>query len=286
MELSVLTVCFRQEKKSLTNFLNSVYQNVGNLSFEVILVNNDKEELNYIRDYKNLFIVQNEKNVGFAKACNQAYLKSQGKVILFINPDTIVGNRAIERMHEKLLNSPDIGALGPKVVFPDGRLQHTFGSLPSWKYPMHELLNLDMHADQVSEPGPTDFLGGCCLMVKRAVWEHVGVFDENYFMYFEDADWCRRAKRKKIKLFYFPEVKITHLVHQSANQTGARQIDFYISEIYYFKKHFGFIFAFFIRLFISIFILLRIVAGYFKEGRRETREHLWKLMMKLWKVRN
>lgn len=280
MDLSILTIFFKEEKELLINFMNSICRSIDNISFEIILINNGKEKLDFLKVYKNLIIIENEKNAGVAKARNQSYYKSQGRVILFIDSDVIVEGEAIEKMYKYLINHPEIGVVAPKIVYPGGRLQYNFGSLPSRKYLFYEMPNISIPTGKgVVCPQLTDFLSGCCLMLKKDIWEKVGPFDENFFPYgWEDADWCRRAKEKGIRLFYFPEVKIVHFAHQSSKRTGARQVDFYLSGIYYYKKHFGKTFAFIAKLFIIAFSFLRIGVTFFKRERRKTRKLCWRLI--------
>jgi GT2 family glycosyltransferase len=281
VDLSILIIFSKEEEQMLIDCLSSVYQSIGDLSFEVILVNNGGKKLDFLkRSFINLIIIENEKNFGVSKARNQAYRSSQGDVIFFIDADIIVENNGIEKMFKYLIDHPDIDGLAPKLVSLDGRLQHNFGFLPSWRYPFYEMINIPVKAGHNIERGFTEFLGGGCLMLKRNAWERVGPYDEKYFYGFEDTDWCVRAKEKGIKLYYFPEAKMVHYTHQGVKLTGTRQVDFYLSEIYYFRKHFGKPFGFITKLFIIVFSFLRIFVSFFKKERKKTRELCWKLIRK------
>lgn len=282
MKLSILSIFCRERRETLVNFLTSLFSGAGKIPFEIILVNNGGEDIGDLnKTFKNLTIIQNEKNAGVAKARNQAAAKSSGEIILFIDSDSVVKNRAIEEMYDYLVNHSQIGAIAPAIFSQGGVLSHNFGPLPSWKYPFTEIFNLSGKVKLTPKAGLTEFLAGSAVMIKREVWEKVGCFDENFFYGREDADWSKRAKEKGIKLFYFPKVKILHLLHQSAYLTGARQIDFYVSEVYYSKKHFGIVFARFLKIFLIVFSLIRIGISFLKTGRGKTRRQCWQLIVRL-----
>lgn len=282
MKLSILSIFCRERREMLVNFLNSLFLGAGKIPFEIILVNNGREEIKDLeRGFGNLTIVRNEKNVGVAKARNQAAARSSGEVILFIDSDTIVENRAIEEMYNYLVGHPQIGAVAPAIFSQEGVLSHNFGPLPSWNYLFYEIFNLAGRVKLIPRAGLTEFLAGTALMIKRETWEKVGCFDEKFFYGSEDADWSKRAKEKGIKLSYFPKVKILHFLHQSSYLTEVRQIDFYVSEVYYFKKHFGIGLARLLKIFLIVFSLLRIGASFLKTDRGKTRRQCWQLIVRL-----
>ncbi|MCM8832032.1 MAG: galactosyltransferase-related protein, partial [Candidatus Omnitrophica bacterium] len=128
-----------------------------------------------------------------------------------------------------------------------------------------------------------DFLTGGCLLVRRKTWEIVGGFDENFYLYgWEDADWCKRAKEKKVKLIYFPEAEFLHLLHKSS--LNLRAVEFYLSGIYYFKKHFGRAYAFFTLIFIFLFSIFHIFILVIK-GKKDKKILILRLIKSLLKLK-
>ena len=240
VDLSCIIVNY-YSSASLKNCLESVYQTLRKISFEVIIVDNSQNDpgmASLKEAYPQVRVIQNATNVGFAKANNQATLSAQGKTLLFLNPDTILADQSIEDMVAHLESNPDIGALGPKVLNTDGSLQYScrrFPTLMTGFFNRYSLLSRwfpdnpytvqylmkDYNHDENRE---VDWLSGCCLMVPRAVFEKAGGFDEHYFLFNEDIDLCRAIGQNGFKVMYFPLAKITHHVSTSNSKVPARII--------------------------------------------------------------
>lgn len=109
-------------------------------------------------------------------------------------------------------------------------------------------------------------------MVKREAWIKTGEYDESFFYGFEDTDWCKRAYSKGVRLFYYPEAEMLHLLHQSSRAGNARQTDFYASEVHYFRKHHGKLVGSLVKLFIIAFSSIRLAALFLMPGKRESRK--------------
>ncbi len=281
-DLSIIIVFSLEDKSMLFGCLEAIEKSCLGLSHESILVNNNKESPDFImRRFPDMQIVDNGGNHGIGRARNQGVKKAGGNVLLFIDPDILVQEETIPRMYEYLSSHPDIAGLAPRVVSPDGQLHHNFGSLPSLLYPMIELCNFPMDRKKKAVQGISPFLGGGGLMIRRVAWERVGEFDESFFYGFEDTDWSLRALRKRIKLLYFPKALVIHFLHQAVEKSGARQIDFYISEIYYYKKHYGEAAGFLVEFFIIGFSGLRYIVTFLGPGRSSTRQTVRRLLKRL-----
>jgi N-acetylglucosaminyl-diphospho-decaprenol L-rhamnosyltransferase len=242
---------------SLKNCLESVYQTLRKTSLEVIIVDNSQNDpgmASLKESYPQVRVIQNATNVGFAKANNQGALSAQGKTLLFLNPDTILADQAIEEMVTHLESNPDIGALGPKVLNTDGSLQYScrrFPTLMTGFFNRYSLLSRwfpdnpytvqylmkDYYHDENRE---VDWLSGCCIMVPHDVFEKAGGFDEHYFLFNEDIDLCRTIGQNGFKIMYFPLAKITHHVSTSNCKVPARIIiKRHLGMKYYYGKHHG-----------------------------------------------
>jgi N-acetylglucosaminyl-diphospho-decaprenol L-rhamnosyltransferase len=204
--------------------------------------------------YPQVKFIQNATNVGFAKANNQAAQVAQGKTLLFLNPDTIFIDQAIELMFTHLESNPDIGVLGPKVFNSDGSLQYScrrFPTLMTGLFNRYSLLSRwlpdnpytvkylmkDFSHDEKLE---VDWLSGCCLMVPRAIFEKVRGFDEHYFLFNEDIDLCRVINQNGFKVMYFPRAKIMHHVSTSNRKVPIEIIiKRHHGMRYYYGKHHG-----------------------------------------------
>ena len=269
----------------LKNCLASIYQTLQKISFEVIVVDNSQNDPGMEtlkKSYPQIRFIQNTINVGFAKANNQAVKLTQGEALLFLNPDTILTDKAIEKMVAHLESNPDIGALGPKVFNTDGSLQYSCRHFPTlmtgffnrysllsrWfpdnQYTVHYLMK-DFSHDVNQE---VNWLSGCCLMIPHSVFKKVAGFDEHYFLFNEDVDLCRTIQQHGFKVMYFPTAEITHHVSTSNSKVPVEIIlKRHRGMKYYYRKHHGK--NPMVKMFVTIAIFLRclsqIAINIFKE---------------------
>jgi GT2 family glycosyltransferase len=171
--------------------------------------------------------------------------------LLFLNPDTIVPPSQIQRLSKFLDMHPDIGILGPKILYPDGSLQLTCGQVPSLKWSAFEALRLPgisprLFGDYQYILWPHDvtrevgWVSGACLMIRKELFIILRGFDENFLFYAEDTDICVRAGWQGFKVVYWPEVYIIHFGGQSSKKLRAQSLIMgYCSKLYYFHKHHG-----------------------------------------------
>lgn len=228
MDLSIIIVSYNT-KLVLLDCLKSIYENSGGLNFEVIVVDNaskDKtaDEITKLK-YPNFQFLQNKENLGFSKANNVGVKKSKGKYVLFLNPDTQIRKDTFSEMLKFMDQTKDCGAATCGVELPNGRMDdashrgfptpwnsftHFSGIsklFPSSKiFSGYNLGNLDL--DKIHE---IDALAGAFMLVRREAGEEVGWWDEDYFFYGEDIDFCYMLKQKGWKVYYVPTVSILHL---------------------------------------------------------------------------
>ena len=254
MDLSCIIVNY-QQSESLKGCLNSIYQTIQEIDFEVIIIDNSQEDLglqSLKENYPKVQIVYNPTNVGFSKANNQAAKIARGKFLFILNPDTILKEQAINSMFKHIRSNLEIGVLGPKVLNPDGSLQYSCRRYPTlWTglfnrysifsrlFPQNRFTRRYLMLDfEHNETSPVDWLSGCCLMIPKSVFEEVNGFDENYFLFNEDIDLCRMLNQSGKKVIYFPEAKVIHKVSTSNSKTTSRVIiQRHLGMMYYFKKH-------------------------------------------------
>jgi GT2 family glycosyltransferase len=205
------------------------------LSFELTIVDNGSadgtiEMLH--REFSSIKLIQNGKNDGFAKPINQALSVSSGEYILVLNPDTIVLPGALNELVSYLNSHPDVGICGPKVLNRDGSLQKacrrgvsrpwaafSYFSGLSTLFPKSKrfggyLLN---YMDE-NDTHEVDGVSGSCMLIRHKVLEQVGYFDEHFFAYQEDADYCFQVKKAGWKIVYFPQAQIIHFGGQGGSR--------------------------------------------------------------------
>ncbi len=256
MDLSIVIVNWNV-RELLRQCLSSVYRTTGDsLELEVIVVDNASSDgsVAMVReDFPQVHLIANAENLGFTRGNNQAIAQSQGRYVLLLNPDTEVVDDALTTMVCYMDAHPQVGALGPQLLYPDGSVQSSRRRFPTmataflestvlqqW-FPHNRVLRRyyvrDRRDDEVQE---VDWVVGACLLARRQAIEQVGLLDEAFFMYSEEMDWCRRFKERGWQVVYLPTAQVIHHEARSSEQVKALQhIQFQRSKVLYFRKHHG-----------------------------------------------
>ena len=225
------------------------------LTTEIIVVDNASTDgsVDMVRaEFPGVHVIVNAVNRGYAGGNNDGIAAAAGRYILILNPDTRVLGDALPAMVAYADARPGVGALGPQLLNPDGSVQSSRRRFPTLVTALFEstwlqslaprsVLNhyylLDRADDAIQE---VDWLTGACLLVRRQVIQQVGGLDEDFFMYSEELDWCRRIRQSGWQIVYLPSAQIVHYVAKSSDQVVAqRHIYFQTSKVRYFRKHHG-----------------------------------------------
>ncbi len=204
------------------NCLEAIFQTVKGIPFEIIVVDNASLDntkqvlIAFQSSNKNFIVIHNEENLKFAKACNVGARIAKGKFLVFLNNDTIpqVGwlNNAINRLE----SNHRIGIVGPKLLYPDGTIQHCgidffeFANRDYLFWPLHRHLKYHNDDPIVNIPEEVTAVTGACLLIRRELFFQVGEFDTSYGMYFEDLDINFKVRKAGYKIFYEPKSVIIH----------------------------------------------------------------------------
>ena len=205
--------------------LRGIRRAAPKLNYEVIIIDNTpgcnlKEILN---DFPEVRYQAMEKNIGFGSAMNVGIRQTRGKYILIFNPDIIAKPGSLEELKSFMDENEDVGMVGPKLLNPDGSLQHSCYRIPTFMIPAYRrtflgrfnfgrravedyLMIYDNHDDTME----VDSLIGAALFTRRSALDKVGLFDEQVFMYYEDNDWCRRFWENGYKVIYHPKAQMVH----------------------------------------------------------------------------
>jgi N-acetylglucosaminyl-diphospho-decaprenol L-rhamnosyltransferase len=217
--------------------------------FETVVVDNDSVEPPGLPCWVRL--IRNKENVGFARAHNRGIAASNGDLIVLINPDTLVESDFFEHLAGFVSENPRVGILGPRIVDSEGRLQlsarREFNALSGFLgrtsllthlFPKSSLVKSQFPAvtDQ-SHPSSVDWVSGACMVVRRETLRDVGPLDERFFMYFEDADLCRRARAAGWLVYYLPQVEIVHQTGASSRSRPKAIWLLHKSAFLYHRKH-------------------------------------------------
>ncbi len=254
MDLSIIIVNWNT-RDLLVNCLNSIQENLGAapaLQAETFVVDNASSDGSAERirsSFPWVHLIENQDNVGFARANNQAAALAQGKYILLLNPDTVLQPSAIKTMLAYLDTHRDVGAVGPRVLNPNGSVQvsvHPFPNLirETWRL-MHldNILPLSEYPLSILRSDSSlqvDVLMGVCTLLRADVLDQVGFFDEQFFVYSEEVDLCLRIHQNGWRVYWLPKAVITHYSGQSTNQVPDKMfVELFRNKVKYFRKHFG-----------------------------------------------
>ncbi|MCI0468846.1 MAG: glycosyltransferase family 2 protein [Nitrospirae bacterium] len=225
-----------------------------NMSHEIIVVDNGStdDSAEYIkRRFPEVIWVQNNINLGYAKAINQGVEISKGDFLFLLNNDIELTADAAGLLIDFLDKTPDAGAVAPLLFYPDGRLQISCRRFPTSAAIFLEKLAINRLGSfrRLRLTGDEHLAGGVvlqpmasALMVKRECWDAVGQMDEGFPIFFNDVDWCYRLyKKTEYKIYLCPEAKAVHHEGASVKRLGyKKKIMLYKGLIRFYQKHFPF----------------------------------------------
>jgi GT2 family glycosyltransferase len=246
VKLTIQIVNFKS-RHYLERCLFSIRENLPvGIEAETLLVNNDEAPLNGaaagLKEMSNLRIHEIGENIGFGRAHNAGFKHSRGEFILFLNPDTKILPGALQALLETFERDQAIGVVGPLLVDTKGKIQaDCFGTrrtpLSTIRKKIYERKGQPVDAD--GEIFATDWISGGAMLVRRDIFEKIGGFDENFFMYFEDVDLCLRAKKQGAFIAVNTRARIIHEGGKSFESEREKKRRYYASQDYYTQKYFG-----------------------------------------------
>ena len=253
-DLSIIVVSWNV-KALLRQCLASVDAGRGGLALEVIVVDSassDGTTAMVMDEFPWVKMLPQQENVGFSRGNNLGLVGATAPYLLLLNPDTQVLGDALPEMVSYLDQHPNVGVLGPQLLYPNGEVQSSRRRFPTlltgffestWLQPLapRALLRhyyVQDHPDDVTIE--VDWVMGACLMVRRGAFQAVGPLDEGYFMYSEEIEWQRRIKGAGWKVVYHPAAQVIHHEGKSSEQVVAqRHIFFQRSKLRYFRQYHG-----------------------------------------------
>ncbi len=267
MDLSIIIVNWNV-CELLRRCLASIEANRGALSLEIIVVDNasvDGSVRMVESEFPQVHLIASRENLGYTGGNNLGVKEAGGRYLLILNPDTEIVGDALEQMVAYLDKHPEVGAVGPQLVYPDGSVQSSRRRFPgvatvffqgtplSWRWFRDDNRFARMHcmADRPDdEIQSVDWLVGAALVIRRETWQEVGPFDDQFFMYSDEVDWCHRCRDLGWQIHYFPKAQIIHYEGRSSTQIAVMsRARFHRSRIRYFHKYSGAGWAAVIRVF-------------------------------------
>ena len=244
VEISAIIVSYNG-RRFLPNCLSTLEDNLHLLSHEILLVDNGStdDSVSFVQSsFPDVIVVENDSNLGFARAVNIGIKKASGEYLYILNQDLRFHAGATERLLARLKSDPQIGMIGPKYVGFDGKLQWSARAFPTYRHIIYEALLLSRlfprhrefsswrmgwfdheHEMEVDQPM------GSAMLIPRDVVDKVGSFDEKFPIFFNDVDYCRRMRDAGYVLLYFPDAVVEHFRGAS---TGRRPIGMKIESLF------------------------------------------------------
>lgn len=272
----------------------------GPLSAEIWVVDNsstDGSTRAVAADFPDVRLISNERNRGFAAACNQAIRQCNGRYVLLLNPDTVLLGDALQELVNFADRHPRVGIVGGQLVYPDGSFQHSAFRFPTLPmafldfFPInHRLINSRLNgrypASAYGQPFPVDHPLGAAMLVRKDVFDQIGFLDEDFFIYCEEIDLCIRARRAGWDIYCVPSARIVHYSAQSTRQVRARMlVELYRSRYRLFRKHYGGAYNHLVRAIIRLGVLGEVVGGLLRVFRKEvTFEQLKEMSSAYWAI--
>lgn len=249
-DLSIIIVSYNA-RTDLERCLESLHSPAPSIAHEIIVIDNQSSDGSAAaaRRWPRVNVIEAGSNLGFARGNNVGIRASTGTSLLLLNNDTIVPPGAIDRLLVELERHPQAAVIGPRLVDGRGRAELSFGSMPG---PINELRQKLLFRGQLNglpvlsgiveratrQPHAPAWVTGACLLVRRRDAEAVGLFDERYFMYMEDVDFCAAIRARGRTILFTPDVEIVHLRGRSAASAPAETRRAYRrSQLAFYEKH-------------------------------------------------
>ncbi len=257
--ISIIILTFNSAHH-IENLIDSIYKFNKNDNFEILIVDNKSsdETVKKVNIYKaknkknttNLKIFETGSNLGFAKGINFGIQKAEGKIFLFLNPDSVWSEGTLDKMVTVFDRNEKIGIVGGRLKSKQNVYEKSTGKFFGFWVTLALIFGLDEMFGLRGSPEKikrVDFVSGGFMMVKKTVFEKLSGFDENLFMYVEDMKFCYDAKKSGFLTYFTPEVAIDHEGQGSSDRSFAIK-NIYAGILYFHKKNSGFVVYLVIRL--------------------------------------
>lgn len=302
-DLSIIIISWNV-REFLAACLDSITAHTGDLNVEVVVVDSYSSDgtVDMVRDrYQWVRFLPQSSNLGFTRGNNLGLAAAQGRHLMLLNPDTEVVDDALPRMVHYLDEHPDVGVVGPHTLNSDGSTQSTRRRFPNfvtalfestWLQPFAPRSMLDRYyardiAD--SEIAEVDWVQGSALMIRRKAYGQIGGLDEQYVMFSEEMDWCKRVRNAGWRVVYLGDAQIVHHGGKSTEQVSAMaHIYFQTSKIRYFRKFHGPLAAVALRVFLVASYVeqwfiesAKALLGHKRAMRQERARLYWKVIRSL-----
>lgn len=263
IKISIIIVSYNT-KDILRKCLESLFLNKGKHNIEVFVVDNNSNDnsASMVReDFRNIILIENSNNKGFAAANNQAYEKSIGDYVILLNPDAYIKPDAIDNSVDFMESHPECGICGGRLVNLENQLDPSARKFPNSLYKLFTISGLSNKFPSSKIFGKGDFkhfdhntvievdwVPGTFAIYRKKMLENTGFLDNRFYIYYEETDLCLRVKRAGWKIYFIPNAEVIHVGGASSktrkdhkfDSSGSQVLKFRMqSEYLYFKKNYN-----------------------------------------------
>jgi len=270
-------------KEMLQDCIKSIPIGAGNISYQIIVVDNasgDGSAEVIGKNFPEIILIKNNKNKGFAYACNQGAAAAKNTYLFFLNPDTLLEKDCLQNLVSFSDKQSWMGAVGPQLIGRDGKIQNSVRYFPR----IRDILIRDTFLKKIipvskkkkflvrisqKEPSSVEQISGAAFLIRRDLWKDIGGMDERFFMFYEEVDLCKRLKDLGYGIYYLPSARIVHRGGGSRKQDRSAVFYYSVKSMFaYLHKYESSVKMFWFNLIYKpLFVLSLLTASKNKEKR-------------------
>ena len=236
-----IIIIHRNNKKILQKALSSICPLLKNDELIIVDNNSDDNSINEITLPIAFKVIRNTCNAGYGYACNQGMNIARGEFFLLCNNDIELKNNSLNLFESLLFQNPNAGLIGPQMFSPDNKKLNSYSTIVPNFLNQLDLVGRPFRNKKIDKISEVTTLRGACIAVRKSMINDIGVYDESFYFYHEETEWCLRIKKSmRWKVMFAPEIEINHISGASTDKLfiGSR-VEFYRSRITLWKKIFS-----------------------------------------------
>lgn len=288
---SIITVNYNQPLVTI-EFLNSIKKYCKNDNIELILIDNgssENHENKFREAYPDIKYIYSKKNLGFAGGNNIGIEAAKGEFLLFLNNDTEVSEGFIKILIDEFNENPDIGILSPLIIYYEDKNKIQYAGFTKMNYLTCSNKGIGYQTNDINhfqdKSNETGFIHGAAMICRKADLLKVGLMDENYFLYYEELDWCEKFKRAGKKIWFTGKTKIYHKESISVGKESSIKTYFmYRNRLLYIRKNTGLLNTIIFSLYFIGIACPKAALKYYLNGRKDLIPWIFKAI--IWNFTN
>ena len=236
-----IIIIHRNNRDILQKAINSICSFIKNDELIIVDNNSDDNSIEKIETPLSFKVIKNKCNAGYGFACNQGMKIANGDYFLLCNNDIELKKDTLDLFESMLIQNPKAGIIGPQMFTPNKKKLNSYSTIVPTFLNQLDLIGRPLRNKEIKKISQVSTLRGACLAVNKEMTRDVGMYDESFYFYHEETEWCLRInKTKKWEVMFAPEIEISHIGGSSTNKVFAgSRIEFFRSRILLWKKIFS-----------------------------------------------